>query len=83
MTSRTVLLRAPRTTLLNVGEAAGYLGVSAASLRQWSNQGAVPVSRTPGGQRRYYVDDLDQFRDSMREDPRAARGERDPTIRAR
>ena len=37
---------------LNVGQAAEYLGVSAASLRNWSDQGKVPVYRTPGGQRR-------------------------------
>ena len=37
---------------MNVGQAAAYLGVSAASLRSWSNQGLVPVYRTPGGQRR-------------------------------
>jgi excisionase family DNA binding protein len=56
---------APR--LLNVGEAASYLGVSAASLRNWSNQGLVPVYRTPGGQRRYAIADLDEFVASMRE----------------
>jgi excisionase family DNA binding protein len=56
---------APR--LLNVGEAAQYLGVSAASLRNWSNQGLVPTYRTPGGQRRYAIADLDGFVDSMRE----------------
>jgi excisionase family DNA binding protein len=56
---------APR--LLNVGEAATYLGVSAASLRNWSNQGLVPVYRTPGGQRRYVIADLDAFVESMRE----------------
>ena len=39
--------------LLNVSEAADYLGVSAASLRKWSEQGLVPTYRTPGGQRRY------------------------------
>lgn len=53
--------------LLNVGEAATYLGVSAASLRNWSNQGLVAVYRTPGGQRRYSVVDLDAFIESMRE----------------
>jgi excisionase family DNA binding protein len=52
---------------LNVGQAAEYLGVSAASLRKWSNDGAVPVYRTPGGQRRYSRDDLDSFMESMRE----------------
>ena len=53
--------------LLNVGQAAEYLGVSAASLRKWSNDGLVPTYRTPGGQRRYARDDLDGFIDSMRE----------------
>ena len=53
--------------LLNVGQAADYLGVSAASLRKWSNDGIVPVYRTPGGQRRFSRDDLDEFMRSMRE----------------
>jgi excisionase family DNA binding protein len=52
---------------LNVSEAADYLGVSAASLRKWSDQGIVPVYRTPGGQRRYSPADLEQFLDSMRQ----------------
>jgi excisionase family DNA binding protein len=53
--------------LLNVGQAAAYLGVSAASLRSWANQGLVPVYRTPGGQRRFSTTDLDRFVRSMRE----------------
>ena len=53
--------------LLNVGQAAAYLGVIAASLRSWSNQGLVPVYRTPGGQRRFSTTDLDGFIRSMRE----------------
>jgi excisionase family DNA binding protein len=52
---------------LNVSEAAEFLGVSAASLRKWSDQGIVPVYRTPGGQRRYSSEDLDQFLASMRQ----------------
>jgi excisionase family DNA binding protein len=52
---------------MNVGQAATYLGVSAASLRSWSNRGLVPVYRTPGGQRRYDSTDLDDFMHSMRE----------------
>jgi excisionase family DNA binding protein len=52
---------------LNVSQAAAYLGVSAASLRLWSDQGKVPVYRTPGGQRRYRVSDLDGFMESMLE----------------
>ncbi len=57
--------------LLNVGQAAAFLGVSAASLRKWSNDGLVAVYRTPGGQRRFAREDLEQFMDSMRE-PSAA-----------
>jgi len=53
--------------LLNVGQAAEYVGVSAASLRKWSNEGLVTVYRTPGGQRRYSRQDLDVFMTSMRE----------------
>jgi excisionase family DNA binding protein len=64
------------TRLLNVGQAAAYLGVSAASLRKWSNEGLVPVYRTPGRQRRFATDDLDGFMRSMRE-PSAANGQRD------
>jgi excisionase family DNA binding protein len=57
--------------LLNVGEAAAYLGVSSASLRTWSDRGLVPSYRTPGGQRRYSRDDLERFIESMRQ-PTAA-----------
>ena len=60
--------RTPRH-FLNVGQAAEYLGVSAASLRNWSDQGNDPVYRTPGGQRRYRVSDLETFIESWRESP--------------
>jgi excisionase family DNA binding protein len=66
--------------LLNVGQASEYLGVSPASLRKWSDDGLVPVYRTPGGQRRYVVTDLEDFIESMRQPPahpavpRAGRG---------
>jgi len=56
-----------RKRLMHVGEAATYLGVSAASLRNWSDKGLVPFYRTPGGQRRYELPDLDRFIDSMRQ----------------
>lgn len=57
--------------LMNVGHAASYLGVSQASLRNWSDQGKVPVYRTPGGQRRYLREDLEQVVHSWREQPAA------------
>jgi excisionase family DNA binding protein len=52
---------------LNVSEAADFLGVSAASLRKWSDEGLVPVYRTPGGQRRFSAPDLEVFLESMRQ----------------
>jgi excisionase family DNA binding protein len=55
--------------LLGVGDAAIYVGVSAASLRKWSDQGLLRVYRTPGGQRRYAVADLDEFIRTMRAHP--------------
>lgn len=52
---------------LNVSDAAEFLGVSAASLRKWSDEGLVPVYRTPGGQRRFSAEDLARFLESMRQ----------------
>ena len=66
----------PRSSkFMNVGQAATYLGVSAASLRNWSNRGLVPVYRTPGGQRRYDASDLDDFMHSMREPVESGNGD--------
>ena len=57
----------PSQRFFNISEAAEYLGVSAASLRKWSDQGLVPVYRMPGGQRRYSQADLEDFLASMRQ----------------
>ena len=63
----------PETAFVNVGKAAAYLGVSPASLRQWSDEGLVRVYRTPGGQRRYRIADLETFIASLVEQPAAER----------
>jgi excisionase family DNA binding protein len=68
--------------LLSVGDAAEFLGVSVSALRRWSDQGLVPVHRTPGGQRRYALADLRRFIESMRE-PGTAPGAADAPRRAR
>jgi excisionase family DNA binding protein len=70
-----VLCREPKamegsTKLINIAEAAEYLGVSAASLRAWSDRGLLRVYRTPGGQRRFSIEDLENFKRSMRQPPR-------------
>ena len=44
--------------LLTIGEASGMLGVSEATLRQWTDNGKVKAFITPGGHRRYSRADL-------------------------
>lgn len=61
--------------LLNVSQAANFLGVSAASVRKWSDAGLLLAYRTPGGQRRYSLAELEDFLWSMRE-PVIRRGQR-------
>ena len=52
---------------LSLGEAARMLGVHAATLRRWADQGEIPVIRTPGGHRRFAVRDLVTLLDPRRE----------------
>ena len=47
--------------MLTVGQAADYIGVSPSSIRKWSDRGLVQAYRTPGGQRRFSTDDLDEL----------------------
>ena len=42
-----------------IGEAAKYLGVSKDTLRRWEKRGKIKSYRTPGGQRRYTIYDLE------------------------
>ena len=51
--------RSPRRQgMLTSTEAASYLGIGLATVRRWADKGDLPVSRTPGGQRRFKVEDL-------------------------
>ncbi|MDQ3225654.1 MAG: helix-turn-helix domain-containing protein [Chloroflexota bacterium] len=43
---------------LTIHDACGFLGVDQSTLRRWSDDGKVPVFRTPGGHRRYAEADL-------------------------
>ena len=47
--------------MLTVGQAADYVGVSISSIRKWSDRGLVQAYRTPGGDRRFSIDDLDEL----------------------
>ena len=50
---------------LTTSEAARHLGVSMSTIRRWSDMGYLSSYRTPGGQRRFNVDQLDAFIDSL------------------
>jgi excisionase family DNA binding protein len=51
---------------LTASQAARHLGVSISTLRRWSDAGHVQAYRTPGGQRRFSVEQLDAFLESLR-----------------
>ena len=50
-----------RIEWLTVGEAARYLGVSEPTLRKWTDAGTIDAFRTPGGHRRYRIEELRNF----------------------
>ena len=50
-----------RGSLLTIGEASRILGVSEATLRQWTDDGKVKAFITPGGHRRYSKTELLKF----------------------
>ncbi len=48
-------------TLLSIGDASQSLGVSEATLRQWTDEGKIKAFVTPGGHRRYSRAELKKF----------------------
>lgn len=44
---------------LRLSEAAAALGVHPDTLRRWADKGRVPVTRTPGGERRFARADVE------------------------
>ena len=54
---------------LTVSEAARHLGVSLSTIRRWSDAGHLRGYRTPGGQRRFTQDQLDDFMASLSRGP--------------
>lgn len=46
---------------LTVSQAAAELGVSVATVRRWSNAGYLKGYRTPGGQRRFTHEQIEEF----------------------
>lgn len=61
---------AARRLGLTTSQAAEYLGVSLSTVRRWSDQGHLIGYRTPGGQRRFSLEQLDAFMRSLDQAPR-------------
>ena len=58
--------------LLTIRQAAELLGVHPLTLRNWSEKGAVPCLRTPGGHRRYRLPDLQRVLTAPHQHPATA-----------
>jgi excisionase family DNA binding protein len=66
------IARNDRRLVFTSSQAAQYLGVSLATIRRWTDAGHISCFRTPGGQRRFSRDQLDEFISSMQHDAPAA-----------
>jgi excisionase family DNA binding protein len=76
MTASATLPRNKHQLVFTSSQAARYLGVSLATVRRWTDAGYVSCYRTPGGQRRFAREQLDEFMTSMhRGGPAVAAGD--------
>jgi len=50
-----------RPVALPIGEVARQLGVTIGTVRNWERNGRIVSFRTPGGQRRFLVSELDRI----------------------
>ena len=73
MPSSAMLPSNTRQLVFTSSQAARYLGVSLATIRRWTDSGHISCYRTPGGQRRFARDQLDDFITSMHREGPAAR----------
>lgn len=55
----------PDTRSLTMKEAARLLGVSQQSIRIWDKKGKIKTWRTPGGQRRIPVSEIDRIKNQQ------------------
>ena len=58
--------------LLTIGQAAELLGVHPLTIRNWSEKGTIRYRRTPGGHRRYRLQDLQRALAAPQNDPATA-----------
>lgn len=52
---------------LSTSQAAHVLGVSLGTIRRWSDMGYLESYRTPGGQRRFSREQIEQFLKSLQD----------------
>jgi excisionase family DNA binding protein len=64
-----------RRLVFTSSQAARYLGVSLATVRRWTDAGHVSCYRTPGGQRRFSREQLDDFIATLHRDGPTVRSE--------
>jgi excisionase family DNA binding protein len=57
---------------LSTSQAAEALGVSLGTIRRWSDMGYLESYRTPGGQRRFSAEQIDQFLTRLQRGPNTA-----------
>jgi excisionase family DNA binding protein len=67
---------------LLTSQAARELGVSLGTVRRWSDMGYLQSYRTPGGQRRFSVEHIEQFVRSLQSHSFAARDQHEAPLRA-
>ncbi len=58
-----------RARWLTLKDASAFLGVHYTTMRNWADSGDIRVFRTPGGHRRFSVDDLRAFLNERAENP--------------
>ena len=52
---------------LSTSQAANSLGVSLGTIRRWADMGYLESYRTPGGQRRFSVEQIEQFLETLQQ----------------
>ncbi len=62
-----------RRLALTISQVAARLGVSLGTVRRWADHGHLRSYRTPGGQRRFSAEDLEQFVTSLERRDRFSR----------
>ena len=61
------IMEVPEKFYFKISHASRYLGISANTLRKYTDLGLIQAKRLPGGDRLYSKDELDTFYNSLRD----------------